>query len=131
MCADRRLTYRELEAQANRIAQWLHAHGVTEEECVGVLMNRSPQLIAGLLGILKAGAAYVPIDPMLPKERMEGMIRDSGMQVMLTDSAQLGMVRGLYETSLRHVLCLDDALTEELVGRTEYVNQAGGQEGGK
>ncbi|RJG15557.1 amino acid adenylation domain-containing protein, partial [Paenibacillus thiaminolyticus] len=131
VCADRRLTYRELEEQANRIAQWLHAHGVTEEECVGVLMNRSPQLIAGLLGILKAGAAYVPIDPMLPKERMEGMIRDSGMQVMLTDSAQLGMVRGLYETSLRHVLCLDDALTEELVGRTEYVNQAGGQEGGK
>ncbi|MCY9602684.1 non-ribosomal peptide synthase/polyketide synthase, partial [Paenibacillus thiaminolyticus] len=132
VCAGRGLTYRELEEQANRIARWLHAHGVTEEERVGVLMNRSPQLIAGLLGILKAGAAYVPIDPMLPKERMEGMIRDSGMQVMLTDSAQLGMVTGLQDTSLRHVLCQDDALTEELVGWTNHVvDQAGGHEGNK
>ncbi|WP_249725487.1 non-ribosomal peptide synthetase [Paenibacillus dendritiformis] len=78
VCAEQRLTYRELEEQANRIAQWLRAHGVTEEERVGVLMNRSPQLIAGLLGIIKAGAAYVPIDPILPKGRMEAMIRDAG-----------------------------------------------------
>ncbi|RJG15092.1 non-ribosomal peptide synthetase, partial [Paenibacillus thiaminolyticus] len=83
VCADQRLTYRELEEQANRIAQWLRAHGVAVEDRVGVLMNRSPRLIAGLLGILKAGAAYVPIDPILPKERMEAMLRDSGMQVML------------------------------------------------
>ncbi|WP_140397831.1 non-ribosomal peptide synthetase, partial [Paenibacillus apiarius] len=112
VCAERRLTYREMEEQANRIAQWLRAHGVTAEERVGVLMNRSPQLIAGLLGILKAGAAYVPIDSLLPEERMEGMIRDAGMQVMLTDSAQLGIVAGLQETALGHVLCLDDALTD-------------------
>uniref|UniRef100_UPI0021009365 non-ribosomal peptide synthetase n=1 Tax=Paenibacillus thiaminolyticus TaxID=49283 RepID=UPI0021009365 len=129
--ADQCLTYRELEEQANRIAQWLRAHGVSAEDRVGVLMNRSPRLIAGLLGILKAGAAYVPIDPILPKKRMVAMIRDSGMKVMLTDSVQLGMVTDLHKTSLRHVLCPDDALTEELVGRTGQVDQAGENEGNK
>ncbi|WP_374017555.1 amino acid adenylation domain-containing protein, partial [Paenibacillus thiaminolyticus] len=107
-CADQRLTYRELEEQANRIAQWLRVHGVSAEDRVGVLMNRSPRLIAGLLGILKAGAAYVPIDPILPKERMETMIRDSGMQVMLTDTAYVEALSVFQETSLRHALCVDD-----------------------
>ncbi|MCY9685313.1 amino acid adenylation domain-containing protein [Paenibacillus apiarius] len=108
VCAEQRLTYQELEEQTNRIAQWLRAHGVTAEERVGVLMNRSPQLIAGLLGILKAGAAYVPIDPILPKERMEAMIRDSGMQVMLTDAAYVDTLSDFKETSLCHSLCVDD-----------------------
>ncbi|WP_407873315.1 non-ribosomal peptide synthase/polyketide synthase [Paenibacillus melissococcoides] len=108
VCAEQRLTYRELEEQANRIAQWLRAHGVTAEERVGILMNRSPQLIAGLLGILKSGAAYVPIDPLLPEERMESMIRDSGMKVMLTDAAYVETLSVFKETSLRHALCVDD-----------------------
>ncbi|MEC0119579.1 AMP-binding protein, partial [Paenibacillus apiarius] len=127
VCAEQRLTYRELEEQANRIAQWLRSHGVTAEERVGVLMNRSPQLIAGLLGILKAGAAYVPMDPLLPVERIEGMIRDAGMQVMLTDSAQLGIVAGLQETALGHVLCLDDALmdgADRAAGQPEQADTA-------
>ncbi|WP_255321653.1 amino acid adenylation domain-containing protein, partial [Paenibacillus thiaminolyticus] len=108
VCADQCLTYRELEEQANRIAQWLRAHGVSAEDRVGVLMNRSPRLIAGLLGIVKAGAAYVPIDPILPKERMEAMLRDSGMQVMLTDTAYAEALSIFQETSLRHALCVDD-----------------------
>ncbi|WP_019418881.1 non-ribosomal peptide synthetase, partial [Paenibacillus sp. OSY-SE] len=123
VCAEQSLTYRDLEEQANRIAQWLRAHGVTAEDRVGVLMNRSPQLLAGLLGILKAGAAYVPIDPLLPKERMEGMIQDAGMQFMLTDAGQLGIVTGLQETALRHVLCLDDMLMEELEGQPERADR--------
>ncbi|WP_019419590.1 non-ribosomal peptide synthetase, partial [Paenibacillus sp. OSY-SE] len=131
VCAEQRLTYRELEEQANRVAQWLRAHGVTAEDRVGVLMNRSLQLFAGLLGILKAGAAYVPIDPILPEERMKGMIRDAGMQVMLTDASNLGAVADLQETALRHVLCLDDTLTEELAGRTEQADQARDNEGDK
>ncbi|MCY7488135.1 condensation domain-containing protein, partial [Paenibacillus alvei] len=66
-------TYGELEARANRIAGWLRAHGVRSEDRVGVLLSRSPQLIAALLGVLKAGAAYVPLDPARPAARIEGM----------------------------------------------------------
>ncbi|WP_072731090.1 non-ribosomal peptide synthetase, partial [Paenibacillus sp. NAIST15-1] len=108
VCADQRLTYRELEEQANRIAQWLQAHGITEGDHVGVLINRSPQLIAGLLGILKAGAAYVPIDPILPKERMEAIIRDSGMKAMLTDAGYAKTLSVLQDTSLCYSLLVDD-----------------------
>ncbi|MCM3342854.1 amino acid adenylation domain-containing protein [Paenibacillus sp. MER TA 81-3] len=121
VCAEWQLTYRELEEQANRIAQWLRAHGVTAEDCVGVLMSRSPQLIAGLLGILKAGAAYVPIDPVLPEERIGGMIWDAGIQVLLTDAAYTDTLFSFRETSLCHVLCLDDLLVKELI---EHPGQA-------
>ncbi|WP_326101593.1 amino acid adenylation domain-containing protein [Paenibacillus alvei] len=100
-------TYGELEAQANRIAGWLRAHGVRSEDRVGVLLSRSPQLIAGLLGVLKAGAAYVPLDPALPAARIKGMIQDAGIQILLSEGAQMETVADWEETPLRHVLFLD------------------------
>ncbi|MBG9744209.1 non-ribosomal peptide synthetase, partial [Paenibacillus alvei] len=108
-------TYGELEARANRIAGWLRAHGVRSEDRVGVLLSRSPQLIAGLLGVLKAGAAYVPLDPALPAARIEGMIQDAGIRILLSEGAQTETVADWEETALRHVLCLDEersAVTE-------------------
>ncbi|WP_244966060.1 AMP-binding protein, partial [Paenibacillus alvei] len=108
-------TYGELEARANRIAGWLRAHGVRNEDRVGVLLSRSPQLIAGLLGVLKAGAAYVPLDPALPAARIEGMIQDAGIRILLSEGAQTEMVADWEETALRHVLCLNEersAVTE-------------------
>ncbi|MCY9561644.1 amino acid adenylation domain-containing protein, partial [Paenibacillus apiarius] len=85
-------TYGELEARANRIAGWLRANGVRSEDRVGVLLGRSPQLIAGLLGVLKAGAAYVPLDPALPSARIEGMIQDAGIRILLSEGTQIETV---------------------------------------
>jgi amino acid adenylation domain-containing protein/non-ribosomal peptide synthase protein (TIGR01720 family) len=79
-----RLTYGELEARSNRLANYLARRGVGPEARVGVLMERSAELIVVLLGILKAGAAYVPLDPAYPDERRAFMLRDSGARVVVT-----------------------------------------------
>ena len=69
--AGRTLTYRELDHRSNRLAQHLRTLGVQAETLVGVAVERSAQMIVGLLAILKAGGAYVPIDPSYPQERIE------------------------------------------------------------
>lgn len=79
------LTYRELEARANRLAHLLQQHGVTNETLVGVMMERSVDLVVSLLAILKAGGAYVPIDPAYPDERIEVMLEDARATVVLTE----------------------------------------------
>ncbi len=81
---DRQLTYRELNAQANQLAHYLQAQGVGPETRVGICADRSIEMIVGLLGTLKAGAAYVPLDPSYPRERLAFMLSDSQVQVLLT-----------------------------------------------
>ncbi|NEN87373.1 condensation domain-containing protein, partial [Paenibacillus elgii] len=78
------LTYRELNEQANRLARVLRAEGVEAEQKVGLMVERSLEMMIGVYGILKAGGAYVPIDPSLPEERIRFMLEDSGAQVLLT-----------------------------------------------
>ena len=82
-----RLSYRELNERANRLAHHLRAIGVRPEERVGLSVERSSELIVGLLGILKAGAAYVPLDPTYPPERLLFMVEDAGVRVLLTRQA--------------------------------------------
>ncbi|GFN33044.1 non-ribosomal peptide synthetase [Paenibacillus xylaniclasticus] len=77
------MTYRELNARANRIAHELRAHGVRQDCLVGLLTERSIEMIVGIFGILKAGGAYVPLDPSYPKERIDFMLVDSGSQWLL------------------------------------------------
>ncbi|HEX2188905.1 MAG TPA: amino acid adenylation domain-containing protein, partial [Longimicrobiaceae bacterium] len=79
-----RWTYRELEERAGRIAAGLRRRGVGPETRVGVLLERTPTLVAVLLGVLQAGAAYVPLDPAQPAERLAYMLADSGARVLLT-----------------------------------------------
>jgi acyl transferase domain-containing protein/NADPH:quinone reductase-like Zn-dependent oxidoreductase/acyl carrier protein len=74
---DERLTYRELNERANRLAHALRRRGVGPETLVGVCMERSPKLVVALLGILKAGGAYVPLDPDYPCERLALMLQDA------------------------------------------------------
>ncbi|HEX8793397.1 MAG TPA: amino acid adenylation domain-containing protein, partial [Polyangiaceae bacterium] len=81
----RRLTYRELDERANRLARFLRKQGVNAEGLVGVCMQRVPELAVALLGVWKAGAAYVPIDPAYPRDRVSFMIGDAGIHVLLTD----------------------------------------------
>jgi amino acid adenylation domain-containing protein len=77
-------TYRQLNAAANRLAHRLISLGIAPQEKVGIAMERSPELIAAILAILKAGAAYVPLDPAYPKERHEFMLRDCAVRFVLT-----------------------------------------------
>jgi amino acid adenylation domain-containing protein len=83
----RALTYAALDRRANRLAHFLGAQGVGPGACVGVCMTRTADLIVALLGILKAGAAYVPLDPSYPADRLAFMLDDSGARVVLTEAA--------------------------------------------
>jgi amino acid adenylation domain-containing protein len=83
-----RLTYRELDARANRLARYLRGRGAGLEQRVGVCLERSVDLVIGLLAIVKAGAAYVPLDPSYPPERLRFMLDDAQAGVLLTDSRQ-------------------------------------------
>ncbi|MGD9488073.1 MAG: amino acid adenylation domain-containing protein [Calditrichaceae bacterium] len=79
------LTYDELNRKANQVARFLIKKGVSPEKLVGICMNKSTQMIIAILGILKAGGAYVPIDPDYPAERINFMIKDSGLKILITD----------------------------------------------
>ncbi|OKH98939.1 hypothetical protein A6A06_25380 [Streptomyces sp. CB02923] len=84
--ADGTLTYRELDARANRCAWYLHAKGVTPGDRVAVMLDRSAELIAVLLGIAKAGAVAVPVDTAYPVERVRFLLADSAPVLVMTRS---------------------------------------------
>ncbi|MEE1926279.1 amino acid adenylation domain-containing protein [Pseudomonas sp. 148P] len=84
------LSYAELDRQANRLAHRLVALGVGPDVLVGISLERSLEMVVGLLAILKAGGAYVPLDPAYPRERLDYMVRDSGIRLLLTQSSLLG-----------------------------------------
>ena len=79
-----RLTYRELNRHANRYAHYLVSRGVGPGSLVGVCLDRSADLVAGILGILKAGGTYVPLDPAYPRKRLDTIVADTGIRLMLT-----------------------------------------------
>ncbi|HEV2734193.1 MAG TPA: amino acid adenylation domain-containing protein [Longimicrobiaceae bacterium] len=81
---EERLTYAELDRRAEALARRLRALGVRPESRVGVLVERSPGMVVGLLGILKAGGAFVPLDPTHPRERLAYVLEDAGIRVLLT-----------------------------------------------
>lgn len=83
---DERLSYRELNARANQMARYLVGRGVGPETMVGISVERSCEMIVGILGVLKAGAVYVPLDPTYPRERLAFMIQDAGARVVITQS---------------------------------------------
>ncbi|MFE9426142.1 amino acid adenylation domain-containing protein [Kitasatospora sp. NPDC006697] len=84
---DRRLTYRELTARANRLARCLIKHGVGPEQLVAVSMGRSAELLTALLAVWKAGGAYLPIEPGYPAERIGYVLRDARPALLLADSS--------------------------------------------
>ncbi|MFD9572141.1 amino acid adenylation domain-containing protein [Streptomyces sp. NPDC059982] len=88
------LTYAELDARADRFARRLVGLGVRPDETVGVLLDRGPDLVAALLGIWRAAAAYVPIDPGYPDERIAFMLGDTGTRLVITQSRHAGRFDG-------------------------------------
>ncbi|MFP4135087.1 MAG: amino acid adenylation domain-containing protein [Halothece sp.] len=86
---DQSLTYQQLNEQANQVAHYLLQQGVTSETLVGICLDRSLEAIISLLGILKAGAAYVPLDSGMPKQRLSLMLDDAPVVMILTRSQWL------------------------------------------
>ncbi|MFD0340950.1 amino acid adenylation domain-containing protein [Streptomyces sp. NPDC127117] len=101
--AEQAWTYRQLDERANRIAWRLRRQGIGPEHVVALCAQRSPYMVAGVLGILKAGAAYLPIDPALPPARIHYMLDDAASTTVLTDHDTLTQVEGRGQ-----VLLLDD-----------------------
>ena len=86
VCDGESLTYAQLDRRANALALRLRSLGVRREVLVGLRTERSLSVVVGILGILKAGGAYVPLDPAYPRERVQFMLADSGVQVVVTES---------------------------------------------
>ena len=80
----RTLSYAELDAQSSRLASVLRAQGIGRGTIAGIYLQRCPEMVVALLGILKAGAAYLPLDPTLPPKRIEFLLSDSAVRVIIT-----------------------------------------------
>ncbi|ORA09993.1 amino acid adenylation domain-containing protein [Mycobacterium arosiense] len=93
-CAGRSMTYRELDRAADRLAHLLAGRGVGPGQCVALLLSRSAEAIVAILAVLKAGAAYLPIDPALPDARVGFLLRDAGPIAAITSAELAGRLDG-------------------------------------
>jgi amino acid adenylation domain-containing protein len=100
---EKTLTYDELNRQANQVAHWLTRQGAGPETLVGLCMERSLETYVVMLGIVKAGAAYMPLDPVYPASRLEFLVKDSDVSFVLTTEK----LQGLLPASLTSVVPLD------------------------
>ncbi|WP_458110570.1 lichenysin non-ribosomal peptide synthetase LicA [Bacillus sp. PK6-013] len=115
-------TYKELNARANRLARLLIEKGARPEQRIGIMVKPSLEMAAGVLAILKAGAAYVPIDPSYPAERIGYVLKDSCAELLLTETNLAAPEEFSGET-----LLLDSMLSEEITKDDEVNPQAGTQ----
>jgi amino acid adenylation domain-containing protein/non-ribosomal peptide synthase protein (TIGR01720 family) len=110
-----RVSYRELNERANRLGRYLREQGVGPEVVVGLCLERSVEMVVGVLGVLKAGGAYLPLDPGYPLERLSFMLEETAVPVLLTQERLLDQLPAHWG----QVLCLD----------TEWAEQEGDYEG--
>jgi amino acid adenylation domain-containing protein len=101
ICEGERLSYRELNRRANQVAHYLQTLGVGPEVVVGLCLERSLEMVIGLLGIIKAGGAYLPLDPTYPAQRLTFMLADAGVQVLLTQEQLVDKLPGSAATLVR------------------------------
>ncbi|WP_157721700.1 amino acid adenylation domain-containing protein [Tumebacillus avium] len=97
------VTYAELNARANQLARALRRQGVQPEQLIGLCVDRAVELVVGILGILKAGAAYLPLDPAYPAERLAYMVEDAGVELLLTKEH----LQSTVTVSVAQKICLD------------------------
>jgi amino acid adenylation domain-containing protein len=108
------VTYGELNRRADQVAQFLMKRGVRAGDFVGVCLDRSPTLVAALLGILKAGAAFVPFDAKYPTARLQYMFDDAGVRLLVTSAAQQHIALPSVEVAL-----IEQATAEQLDSAAE------------
>jgi amino acid adenylation domain-containing protein/non-ribosomal peptide synthase protein (TIGR01720 family) len=130
---EQQLTYRELNERANQVARVLRRRGVTTDSIVGIKVERSIEMVVGILAVLKAGGAYLPIDPSYPQERIDYLLEDSGASLLLT---QYGLQKGAFKgevIDLTHAaLYEEDATNLDLRARPDdlaYVIYTSGSTG--
>ncbi|QMS92207.1 amino acid adenylation domain-containing protein [Nostoc edaphicum CCNP1411] len=115
------LSYAELNAKANQMANYLQKLGIQPEARIGVYLERSPQLLIALLGILKTGAAYIPLDPSYPAERLRFMIEDAEIALLVTESS-LEEDAGNYFLPNYEIICIDtdwSAIAQQIIKNPE------------
>ncbi len=102
------LTYVQLDNKANQLARYLRSQGVAADQRVGICVERGVEMVVGLLGILKAGGTYVPLDPNYPAERLQYMVEDAKPKVVLTQEK----LKGLLPATTAKAIALDTTLQE-------------------
>ena len=91
ICGNHEISYAELEKRSNQLARYLRSKGVGQETLVGVNVERSIEMVISLLGVLKAGGGYVPLDPLYPEERLKYMIADAGLEIVISGKQSNGL----------------------------------------
>lgn len=118
------LTYHELNSRANQLADYLQHRGIGPEVPVGIFIERSLEMAIAILGVLKAGGAYLPLDPSYPRERLGFMLEDAQVTVLLTQQTLLPKLPGVKATSV----CLDSDWKEIAKHTNENVSSGVGPE---
>ncbi|MEK4811679.1 amino acid adenylation domain-containing protein [Bacillus sp. FSL L8-0287] len=112
---DQQLTYKELNEKVNQLAFYLQKRNIGPESMVGVYIERSLEMIVSILGIIKAGGAYVPLDPAYPTKRLEYILKDANIQVLLTQSH-------LTQWIPKEIDCIDIKEHEMNISREKNIN---------
>lgn len=103
VCETRSLTYAELENRSNQLAHYLQSLGAAPEKRIAICLERSSEMIIAILGVLKSGAAYVPVEPSYPRDRVQFMLDDAQAAILLTQTSLLDLIREARSS----VICLD------------------------
>ena len=98
-------TYREVNSEANRLAHFLRGRGAGCGDFVGICIPRSFEMVTALLAVLKSGAAFVPLDPGFPRERLDFMLQDSGVKLILAVSS----LRNVFSGGTTELICIDES----------------------
>lgn len=116
---DQKLTYRELNEKANSLAYHLREIGIQRNDLVGIMVNRSLEMLIAIIGVLKSGGAYIPIDPTYPKDRIEYMLNNSNSKLVLTQKHLENNIKfknklcidlfntSLYSVNTNNLLCIN------------------------
>jgi iturin family lipopeptide synthetase A len=118
ICGIRQVTYRELDARANQLAHFLQKKGAKRGSIVGIMVDRSEEMIIAILGVLKVGGAYLPIDPEYPNQRIEYMLSDSGATLLLSHSHNHNPI----QSEALWICVTDEAIVFESIDQLQNVN---------